>query len=55
MARGIVNPGPDRVINTMNKQNDAEAIIAAQQLLPAVGQPVIINHYRTRNTQTPRA
>jgi DNA-directed RNA polymerase specialized sigma subunit len=47
MARGVVNPGPDRVINTMDKQNDAEAIIAAQQLLPAAGQPVTITGRET--------
>jgi RNA polymerase sigma factor (sigma-70 family) len=47
MARGIANPGPDRVITTMNIQDDAEAIIAAQQLLPAAGQPVIITGQET--------
>jgi RNA polymerase sigma factor (sigma-70 family) len=53
MARGSVNLGPDRLINTMNTQDDAEAIIAAQQLLPAAGQETLKRPEASKPVEVP--
>jgi sigma-70-like protein len=44
---------PGGVINTMNTQDDAEAIIAAQQLLPAAGQETLKRREASKLVEVP--